>query len=638
MYVPLAVGDTVPQLQRVMLAEDVSARAGLDQVLSGQLAFHPIDTDAHTNLGSTDSAFWLRIRMENQGDKAATQWLVIGQARLRHVSLFERKDGQWQETRGGMAVPFSTRAIPTLRQVFELDLPPHSTQEVLARVASETVMMIEPGLWKPEQFLLQEWHIERVVYFISGVLVLALLFGLLLALFAHEWAFLVYGLAALSYMLFIWGFSGLAFRELWPDSPEWALRAIGFFESLSAVLLLIVHRMLLKIPRFLPRLDRVVQLLIACFLLLAILMALFPSSYYRTFVLLMMLLGLVLVIGSPVLGYFASRQGVPLWGYGYAAYALPWQMSLVYYFASLNWLPPLSPWLDLYGVPLALLFSAAFILGGLADQLNRTRRAHSQLEQGQRERLEELVIERTLELQKTKTVAEQTLEDQHQFLGMVSHEVRSPLAIIKASTQLLELQVKDEDSAVILQRILRGAHRLTQFFDNYLSFDRLNTRQWALCETNVDLPVLLQTLCDHYAQLASHQLCLSLPPAVFKPRWLYADAQLLRVLLDNLLENAIKYSPEGSVIDLSAYIGEDGDLRVAVSDQGVGIAADELDLVFNKFFRSTQVGRVVGAGLGLYLVRQIAGLHGGSIHLQSQVGQRTTVTLILPQQRWVHEQ
>lgn len=636
MYAPFAACDSSTRLQQVMLAEDVSAKASLNEVLAGQLAFRPLALGAHTNLGSTDSAFWLRIRLENTGDQTAARWLAVGQARLRHVSLFESKDGRWQETRGGMAEPFSNRAIPTLTPVFELDLPPHSTREVLARVASETTIMIEPGLWKAEQFMLMEQKNERIVYFISGMMLLTLLFGLLLALFAHESAFLVFGLSALCYTLFFWGFSGLAYRELWPDSPEWALHSISFFETLSAALLLVLHRILLKTPRYLPRLDHVIVLLIACFLLLAALMVFTP--YYRTLVLLMKLAGLVIAIGSPVLGYYASRQGVPLRGYGYAIYTLPWQVSSVYYFASINWLPPLPRWPGLYGVPSALLLSTVFILYGLADQLNQARRAHDRLEQGQRERLEGLVMERTLELQQAIALTEQAMEDQHQFLSMVSHEVRSPLASIKAATQLLELHANDDDSAAILQRILRGTHRLAQFFDNYLSFDRLNTRQWVLCETRLDLPALLQAQCDQYAQIAGHELCLSLAVEVIEQRWLYADAQLLRVLLDNLLENALKYSPKGGVIDLSGYVGEDGGLRLAVSDQGVGIAADELDLVFNKFFRSTQVGRVAGAGLGLYLVRQIADLHGGSIDLQSQSGQGTTVTLTLPQHRWIHEQ
>lgn len=635
-YASLAAGDTSPGLRQVMLGEDVSAKAGLDQVLAGQLAFHPIAAGSPINLGSTDSAFWLRIRLENTGDQLVTRWLVVGPARLRHISLFESKDGRWQEIRGGMAEPFSKRAIPTLSQTFELELPPHSTREVLARVVSETTIMLEPGLWKAEQFMLMEQRNERIVYFISGMMLLTLLFGLLLALFAHESAFLVFGLSALCYTLFFWGFSGLAYRELWPDSPEWALHSIGFFEALSAALLLVLHRILLKTPRYLPRLDGVVVLLIACFLLLAALTVFTP--YYRALVLLMKLAGLAIAIGSPVLGYYASRQGAPLRGYGYAIYTLPWQVSSVYYFASINWLPPLPRWPGLYGVPSALLLSTVFILYGLADQLNQARRAHDRLEQGQRERLEGLVMERTLELQQAKTMAEQTLEDQHQFLSMVSHEVRSPLASIKTATQLLELQAKDDDSAAILQRILRGAHRLTQFFDNYLTFDRLNSMQWVLCQMSVDLPALLQTLRDHYTSIATHEIRLSLAPAVLQKRWLYADAQLLPVLLDNLLENALKYSPSGSEVELSAYIGKDGGLCLSVSDQGVGIAADELDLVFNKFFRSAQVGRVVGAGLGLYLVRQIAGLHGGSVQMQSRPGQGTTATLTLPQQRWIDEQ
>lgn len=637
MYAPLATSDSSVQLQQATLAEDTSATASLDAVLAGQLAFHSIPVNSRTNLGATHSAFWLRIRLNNTGNQTVTRWLAIGQARLQYISLFERKAGYWQETQGGMAIPFSSRAIPTLSQVFVLELDPHSTQEVLVRVAGESVMVIEPGIWKPEQFMQREWRIERMVYFASGILALALLFGLLLTLFVHEPAFLVYGLAALFYMLFLWGLSGMAYRELWPNSPEWALHSIGCSMSLSATMLLIVHRLLLKTPSHMPSLDRIVQLFIIGFLVLAVLMAQ-SSSYYRILVLLLMVMVFFLAIGSPVLGFFAARQKVPFCGYGFAAYTLPWQIAQFYYFASLNWQSTLSPWLALYWVLVALLLSSALILAGLADQLNRARRAHTQQEQELRERLEVSVKDRTIELQQAKTLAEQALDDQRQFLSMVSHEVRSPLASIKAATQLLQLHAQNDGSIAILQRILRGTHRLTQFFDNYLNFDRLDTQQWALCETRVDLPALLQTLCDHYIQSATHQISVSITSSVNEQRWLYADAQLLSVLVNNLLENAVKYSPAGSTINLSAYIGEDNGLQISVSDQGVGIAADELGLVFNKFFRSTQVGRVVGAGLGLYLVRQIAGLHGGSIKLQSRLGQGTTVILTLPQQRWKHEQ
>jgi len=533
MLAPLAASDASAQLQRVLLAEDVSATATLEAVLAGQLAFHPVSLASRINLGVSNSAFWLRIWLKNGGDQTETRWLAIGQARLQQLSLFEHRAGQWQETQGGMAVPFSSRAIPMLSQVFELNLAPHSTEEVLVRVAGESVMVIEPGLWKPEQFMQQEWRIERVVYFASGILALALLFGLLLTVFAHEPAFFVYGLAALFYLLFLWAFSGMAYRELWPESPAWALHSIGFFMALSALMLLWVHRLLLKTAHTMPRLDRVVRLLMAGFLLLAVLMAVSP--YYSVLVLLVMVLMLLLTLGSPVLGFFAARHGVPFCGYGFAAYALPWQVSQFYYFASLHWQSTLDPWMGLYWVLVALLLSSVLILGGLVDQLNRARRAHAQQEMGQRERLEILVKERTFELQQAKTVAEQTLDDQRQFLAMASHEVRTPLASIKTATQLLELQTENEESLAILQRILRGAQRMTQFFDNYLSFDRLDTQQWVLSETRVDLPALLQTLCEQIIEQHRQQRRIRVEPTPLVHRSGYRQLKLMRIRLTILL-------------------------------------------------------------------------------------------------------
>lgn len=637
LYASSTLANDAPRIKQILLAEDAPARLGLDEVLAGQLDFRPIPPEGRTNLGSSASAFWLRILVENPGDREGTRWLVVGEARLRHLSLYDYKDGHWHETKGGLAEPFSARPVPTLAQVFVLNIPSHASQEVLVRVASETIIVLEPGLWEPEQFMRQEWRLEKAVYFTSGVLMLALLFGVLLTFFAHDWAFLVYGLASLCYLLFIWGMTGLAYRELWPDSPDWALHSIGSSQALSAALLLFVHRLLLRTPRLMPRLDRVVCLLIAAFLLLALSMAL-STVYYRLSIRIVVGLGLMLVTGSPILGFLAWRRGVPLYGYGFAAYTLPWQMFLIAHLSTINWLPPLPSWFAISGIPVALLLSAALILSGLADQLNQARRAHEQLQRGLRERLEGLVVERTRELQQAKILAEQALEEQKQFLGMVSHEVRSPLATIKAATELLELKLADPDSVDILQRILRGAHRLTKFFDNYLTFSRLNSQQWVLFESPIDLPDLLRELYDHYVVLGTHDVRLSLAPAILQKRWLYADAQLLVMLLENLLENALKYSPAGSEVELSAYLGENNGLCLSVSDQGVGIAPEELDLVFNKFFRSSQVGRVIGAGLGLYLVRRIADLHGGAMKLQSRPGQGTMAILTLPQQRWIDEQ
>ena len=247
LYAPLVVGDTTARLQQVMLAEDLSTQANLDDVLAGQLAFNPIPPHTPIHLGYSDSAFWLRVQVANPEDQAVTRWLVIGQPRIRHIDLYEQKNGQWQETRGGMAVPFSTRVFPTLSQIFELNLPAHSTQTVYVRVASETVIVMQPGLWKPEQFLRFEWQTERVVYFTSGILLLALIFGLLLTLFARDPAFLVYGFAVFFYMLVILTVSGLAYRELWPNSPEWALHALVFFQAISMVMLLLLHKLLLKV-------------------------------------------------------------------------------------------------------------------------------------------------------------------------------------------------------------------------------------------------------------------------------------------------------------------------------------------------------------------------------------------------------
>lgn len=233
------------------------------------------------------------------------------------------------------------------------------------------------------------------------------------------------------------------------------------------------------------------------------------------------------------------------------------------------------------------------------------------------------------DLRQAKDAAEQALADQRHFLSMASHEFRSPLAVIDSAAQVLEMNCRDHpDMHKVLQRIRRAVKRLSGFLDNCLTEDRLDTQNWLLLGRWFDLPAFLGSLVEQCRLLAPlHRLRLldGGMPARF-----YGDPPLLQVMLHNLLENAVKYSPEGGEITLTAGPAEGGGLTISVADEGVGIPLDEQAQIFSKYVRGQVGGGIPGAGLGLYLVSRIAALHKGRVEVQSAPGLGARFTVVLP--------
>lgn len=218
--------------------------------------------------------------------------------------------------------------------------------------------------------------------------------------------------------------------------------------------------------------------------------------------------------------------------------------------------------------------------------------------------------------------------EQRHFISMLSHEIRSPLAVIDSSVQLLALR-STSDAHPVLARIRRGIARLSGFFDNSLTQDRLNSRNFTLQRTDVDI-VEVATWAVESAELQSerHSIRCEMPESM--PA-LTGDPTLLRILLANLLSNAIKYSPPDSAIDLR-LTQVDNTCRIEVTDNGPGIPEDELPLIFQRFRRGRAAGKTPGAGLGLALAARIVALHGGRIVAanREQGGACFTVELPVP--------
>lgn len=219
-----------------------------------------------------------------------------------------------------------------------------------------------------------------------------------------------------------------------------------------------------------------------------------------------------------------------------------------------------------------------------------------------------------------------------EFVSMVSHELRTPLGLIKGYTGTLLAQDTALDAATreeFLQVIDEETDRLTELVTNLLDMSRIEAGTLHVDLQPTRIADLLRTYADRLqTRECGRTLRLEIPERL---PLVLADTRRITQVLDNLLTNAVRYSPEDTPIALAAC-ARDGELLVAVQDQGLGIAADKREQVFEKFFRvdPSDTRRFAGTGLGLAICRGIVQAHGGAIWVDSEEGQGSTFTFRLP--------
>lgn len=220
------------------------------------------------------------------------------------------------------------------------------------------------------------------------------------------------------------------------------------------------------------------------------------------------------------------------------------------------------------------------------------------------------------------------------FVANVSHELRTPLTVIKGFVETLidgHREIPEADRDRFLRTIQRHTDRLHIILEDLLTLSRLESRSAGLQLEPTELIRLVRELADDYRPRATesgHRIELKLADNIPS---IPADAVRLRQVFDNLLDNALKYTPAQSFIAIQAAVVA-AELEIRIIDNGPGIPAKDLPHIFERFYRvdkgrSREKG---GTGLGLSIVKHIVQLHGGRVRAESTLGQGTTMVVVLP--------
>lgn len=217
------------------------------------------------------------------------------------------------------------------------------------------------------------------------------------------------------------------------------------------------------------------------------------------------------------------------------------------------------------------------------------------------------------------------------FVANISHELKTPVGAVGLMAEAIESSADDPESVLYFSgKLKKESQRLAALVQDVIELSRLQSADMVLSSTLVDVEQVVAESVDRN-RLTAEGKNIELLVGGKAPRPVHGDPELLGTALRNLIENAIRYSPENTKVGIGMAVKSDT-VRISVKDQGSGIPEDEQDRIFERFYRvdparSRQTG---GTGLGLSIVKHIVGQHGGEVTLWSQPGSGSTFTIALP--------
>ncbi|WP_221031771.1 7TM-DISM domain-containing protein [Actomonas aquatica] len=599
---------------------DVEGQLSLEDVRSPEqrVRFEPV-AKRLLSRGFTNAVYWIRFSLSNPGG-VRTEWLLdYPFSTMDQIDFFQpQRDGSYTVQRVGDVLPLSDRPIAHPHFVFPVEVPSGTERTFYLRVQSHGGAMVVPlVLYQPAGFL-QGIQSEHALWGITyGLLGILAAYGIFQAIVLREMGHLHYTLMVLSAIMGYLMVSGWGNYYLWGNWSYPVNNELPRVWLLASLFLLQAFRAVLDSRQALPRMDRVLRWGTYALAGGVLVSWLFPYGVQIQASLLCLVLALTVGVTASVLrtrqGYEPARYAL-MGGGAMLLSALFNNIRLAYGEAPINGL-------DFYslagGWAEALFFSFGFT--------SRYKVLRLEKERIQAEKLE---IQDTLvgELQR----ASQLKDD---FLANTSHELRTPLHGIIGLCQTMEDDAAPLSSAEQrrnLDLIITSAQRLSHLVGDILDFSRMKNQDLRLNQRDFDLrgPIRLACRLTETAIGVKPVVLRSELPAA--PMMVHADEDRVQQVLFNLVGNAIKFTHQGSVT-VSAT-AEGTQIRIRVSDTGIGIAPDKQAEVFQPFVQADgSISRNYGGtGLGLAISQQLVRLHGSQLTLESEHGRGSTFAFTLP--------
>ena len=573
--------------------------------------------DPHGNqIAGNETAFWLKTVLTNATDESISHLLEIDNPLLGEVDLFViRNDQIVDHQRSGLIVPASAKTLNQPQPVFPVTLPAHSDSLLYLNVHTRDKLMFSTKLWAPASFYDKQLKQSLLSALGFGAILVMCLYNLLIFLITGDRTYL--GLSSLlgSLLALLVTAQGWGSSYLWHETPQFSAYAIGPFVALTMITLLIFCRQLLHIPSA-STLGKAVRMTNIFNVGMFIVLAGNPSGGLTTFLFLVNAPMLILLM------IHAARQ---------------WKRQA----DARHFLLAMAPltgtlFVALFNRGLELGYSSSTVQGlvlatsallavslGMVLAL-RIRRINEQRDRAHH--IQRLAEDQARQSESRAVTATRENAAKSAFLATMSHEIRTPMNGILGMADLLQHTDIDQQQTYYLATLTRSGHALMDILNDVLDYSKVEAGKLSLEQLDTNLLELLDDILLLYREPLRRKgldCYMYIHPEV--PQWIKTDPTRLKQVLNNLLNNAVKFTDAGE-ISIRVKQSAPGTLSFAITDDGVGMDAQTQASLFNRFQQAdSSISRKYGGtGLGLAISKHLIELFGGAIEVESKPGEGST--------------
>ncbi len=568
------------------------------------------------NDGYSHKAVWLRFSLFRTSRFPAEAWLRLYPPYLDHVTVYIQSDhdpskaSSYRQIKLGDHIPVADRPLPGTDFLAPLSLPLETPVTIYVRIQAISSLNFNASVHTPTD-MYREINTDILIQ--GGYLAIIVLFSLLNFIYflrINDKLFLYFALYALAVATNYFSISGILSLIL-PDVAHLISDYLADLGKGGGILLVSLFLIRLFTSELTPFTRRYLKLMVV---IGALTILADPLGFYIEMAPVTSVAMLFLFFMITWLSYKAVKNNRPGGILFFMAFGIS-NLGYFIHFLQLLGLVPLE-WWNINNIKYASLLNIVLMTVALAERLRETeKRAMAALRESELKSVE-LATERV------------ATERQQRFLTMVSHEYRTPLAIIRSSLDIMELQMSDHypENSSELDKIKRAVHRLVEVMDVSLNKSRISDSEERKGAVRTLLAPFMASVVEEVRALwpkRTFRFAISLTE-----RAINAEKHYLTTALFNLLDNAQKYSPPESSIDIDCHEERD-EVVIRIQNQSNSFLTNETEQLFKKYQRGSNSKNTNGSGLGLWLVREIINRHNGTVTFEKS-GIHVVVTVRLP--------
>ena len=617
---------------RMKYWRDAADTVTIDNI--GKVNFKPVEGKSIPNFGFDRASYWFRIDLTNHAPETE-RLLEIDFSPLDYVDFYvQDATGAWIHMTAGDMRPLEARDVLHRHPIFPFTLSQGETRSIYLHIKTISAVQVPVIIWNRTEFAQASYHIQLINGLFFGAMAIMALYQLFLFFSIRDRITFYYVLTLVAMTNVVAFFQGYTFLYLHPSQPIWN----DVFAITSGPIFLLCSTLLTRAFLNLPKLNRWLDYLLLTNMTLDVLVAVLmfinfreiSYKYHHGFVLSHCLIALACA------GYGLYKKYRPA-----RFYLLGWISPLIAIgFFTMGNLGFLSVYLSTgnTGLMVGCVFLMLFISFALGDRWSvlekenqRAKQAELEREHNEKIRLEGEVKNRTVEIQQQNLKLEEVNRVKDKLLSVVSHDIRGPLSSLHLALNLVNSgSLSAKEFQKVTEDLEARLTNTTEFIDNLLQWaklqmsgetfepDRLNLSK--LADESVKL---LEPECAHKNIILKNRF-----QGTFEA---YADVNMVRSVLRNLLINAIKFTKPNGTVSLSAYRVEHK-IIISIADSGIGIPEKNRKTLFTLTSVATQgTNEEKGTGLGLLLSKEFVEKNGGSIWFETKEGEGTTFYFSLPE-------